>query len=143
MYYNTNKVNRCRARYSPRARTKNQTTNRAPNEHQNVFFGANIVVFRQREQMYWYSHIRKPPSHLSVEVRFFLKSLDWIKLKHSNRKRVNMSTIELRRVFPALEATSLDGCWVVARLPNPFYHPVYPLRPHLPCLQFGQGCHIS
>ena len=46
-----NKVNRCLARYSPRATTTSQPTNRAPNEpamDKNINFGLNLVVFGQK-----------------------------------------------------------------------------------------------
>ena len=46
------KVNRCLARYSPRAATTNQPTNRAPNEParpgKNANFGPNLDVFGQK-----------------------------------------------------------------------------------------------
>ena len=86
-----------------------------------LFFSDYALNSFMREQMFWYQYIRKPPSHLSAEVRFFWKSLGWI--KHFNRKRMNMSTIELRRVFPALEATSLDGVGWWQDFPTPFITP--------------------
>merc|ERR1711884_870734 len=46
------KVKRCLARYSPRATTTNQPTNRAPNEParpgKNANFGPNLVVLGQK-----------------------------------------------------------------------------------------------
>ena len=48
---NCNKVNRCLARYSPRATTTSQPTNRAPNKQamvRNANFGPNWVVFGQK-----------------------------------------------------------------------------------------------
>ena len=45
------KVNRCLARYSPRATTTSQPINRAPNEQamvRNANFGLNLVVFEQK-----------------------------------------------------------------------------------------------
>ena len=45
------KVNRCLARYSPRATTTSQPINRAPNEPamvRNANFGLNLVVFEQK-----------------------------------------------------------------------------------------------
>ena len=52
-YSNTNKVNRCLARYSPRATTTNQPTNRTPNESagpiyvpKTAYFGAKNGPFR-------------------------------------------------------------------------------------------------
>ena len=49
-----NKVNRCLARYSPRATTTNPPTNRAPKKPawpkwtKNANFGPNLVVFGQK-----------------------------------------------------------------------------------------------
>ena len=63
------KVNRCLARYSPRATTTSQHTNRAPNEpamDKNANFGPNWVVFGQKILFYWrnqkfcYPHNGKP-----------------------------------------------------------------------------------
>ena len=48
---NKHKVNRCLARYSPRATTTSQPINRAPNEPamvRNANFGLNLVVFEQK-----------------------------------------------------------------------------------------------
>ena len=48
---NKNKVNRCLARYSPRATTTSQPINRAPNEPamvRNAKFGPNLVVSGQK-----------------------------------------------------------------------------------------------
>merc|ERR1711952_252194 len=65
-----NKVNRCLARYSPRA----TTTNMAPNEpamDKNANFGPNLVVFGQKilfftgENKSFVNHITEnPPRHL-------------------------------------------------------------------------------
>ena len=48
---NSNKVNRCLTRYSPRATTTSQPINRAPNEPamvRNAKFGPNLVVSGQK-----------------------------------------------------------------------------------------------
>ena len=71
------KVDRCLARYSPRAITTNQLTNRAPNEparpicaQKSIFldksghFWAKHPNYVEREQKFWYPLIRKPPCHL-------------------------------------------------------------------------------
>ena len=45
------KVNRCLARYSPRATTTSQPTNRAPNEpamNKNANFQPNLLIFWQK-----------------------------------------------------------------------------------------------
>ena len=66
------KVNRCLARYSPRATTTNQPTNRAPNEPARPgpcdqkcqfrakfgHFGAKNPNFYWRKQKFWYPHNR-------------------------------------------------------------------------------------
>ena len=77
----SNKVDRCPARYSPRATNSNQPTNRAPNEparpisaQESIFwdkngrFRANHPNSFGREQKFWYAHIRKPPRHLVRNV---------------------------------------------------------------------------
>ena len=51
MYNIIYKVNRCLARYSPRAKTTSQPNNRAPNEPamvRNAKFGPNLVVSGQK-----------------------------------------------------------------------------------------------
>ena len=59
-------VNRCLARYSPRATTTNQPTNRAPNEpamNKNAKFGhfwAKNPNFYLRNQKFCYPHNGKP-----------------------------------------------------------------------------------
>ena len=70
----TYKVNRCLARYSPRAITTNQPTNRAPNEParpgKNANFGPNLDVFGQKILIFtgeiksFVTHIRK--THLGT-----------------------------------------------------------------------------
>ena len=77
---NIYKVNRCLARYSPRASTTNQPTNRAPNEpamDRNANFGLNLVVFEQKilffigEIKSFVTHITEnPPRHL-VQICFW------------------------------------------------------------------------
>ena len=60
------KVNRCLARYSPRATTTSQPTNRAPNEpamNKNAKFGrfwAKNPFFYWRNQKFCYPHNGKP-----------------------------------------------------------------------------------
>ena len=76
----TNKVNRCLARYSPRATTTNQPTNKAPNEpamERNAKFGPNLVVSGQKilfftgEIKSFVTHITEnPPRHL-VRIVFW------------------------------------------------------------------------
>ena len=74
IYY---KVNRCLARYSPRATTTNQPTNRAPNEPARPIFAQESILWGKNgrfwakhlnyfgiEQMFLYPHIRKPIRHL-------------------------------------------------------------------------------
>ena len=75
------KVKRCVARYSPRATTTNQLTNRAPNEParpgKNANFGPNLVVLGQKilfftgEIKSFDTHITEnPPRHL-VHIVFW------------------------------------------------------------------------
>ena len=73
------KVNRCFARYSPRATTTSQPTNRAQNEpamDKNANFGLNLVVFGQKflfllEKLKVFTHITEnPPRHL-VHIGFW------------------------------------------------------------------------
>ena len=74
------KVNRCLARYSPRATTTSQPTNRAPNEparERNAKFGPNLVVFGQKILFFYWrnqkfvTHITEnPPRHL-VHIVFW------------------------------------------------------------------------
>ena len=74
---NDNKVNRCLARYSPRATTTNQPTKNAPNEqarsicaNERIFWGKNGRFWAKypnyfvREKKFWYTHTRKPLRHL-------------------------------------------------------------------------------
>merc|ERR1712012_732927 len=78
------KVNRCLARYSPRATTTNRPTNRAPNKPawpkltKNANFGPNLVVFGQKilfftgEIKSFVTHITEnPPGHL-VHIVFLV-----------------------------------------------------------------------
>ena len=75
------KVKRCLARYSPRATTTSQPTNRAPNEParpgKNANFGPNMVVLGKKiliitgEIKSFGTHIREiPPRHL-VHIGFW------------------------------------------------------------------------
>ena len=68
------KVNRCLARYSPRATNTNQSTNRAPNEpaqnEQKCQFWAKNPNFSWRNQKFCYPHNGKPPRHL-VRIVFW------------------------------------------------------------------------
>ena len=70
----------CLARYSPRATTTDQPTNRAPNEParpicaQESIFSAKFgkkPLFYGRKQKFWYPHIRKttPCSHFFGQAR--------------------------------------------------------------------------
>ena len=82
------KVNRCLARYSPRATTTNQPTNRAPNEParpgKNANFGPNLVVFGQKIQIFtgesksFGIHITEKPSKTTSFALFF--GWDWDKM---------------------------------------------------------------
>ena len=73
-----NKVNRCLARYSPRATTTNRPTNRAwPKLTKNANFGPNLVVFGQKilfftgEIKSFVTYITEnPPRHL-VHIGFW------------------------------------------------------------------------
>ena len=78
MYIIHYKVNRYPARYSPRATTTNQPTNRAPNKlarlicaKESIFWDKNGRFWAKhpnnfvREEKFWYTHIRKPLRHLS------------------------------------------------------------------------------
>ena len=75
-----NKVNRCLARYSPRATTTNHPINRAPNElamDKNANFGPNWVFFGQKilcftgEIKSFVTHLTEnPPRHL-VHIVFW------------------------------------------------------------------------
>ena len=78
---NSDKVNRCLARYSPRATTTNQPTNRAPKVwpkvNKNANFGPNLVGFGQKiliftgESKSFATHITEnPPRHL-VRIGFW------------------------------------------------------------------------
>ena len=84
-YLLNDKVNRCLARYSPRATTTNRPTNRAPNKPawpgpnwpKNANFGPNLVVFGQKilfftwEIKTFVTHITEnPPRHL-VHIVFW------------------------------------------------------------------------
>ena len=74
------KVNRCLARYSPRAKTNSQHINREPNEPamvRNANFGLNLVVLGQKilfltgEIKSFVTHITEnPPRHL-VHIDFW------------------------------------------------------------------------
>ena len=65
------KVNRCLARYSPRATTTSQPINRAPNAPamvRNANFGLNLVVFEQKNPFFtgeiksFVTHITENPT---------------------------------------------------------------------------------
>ena len=86
------KVNRCLARYSPRATTTNQPTNRAPNEparplcaQESIFwskngrFRAKHPYYVGREQKFWYPHIGKPLRHLVRIVILVMHGGKWIR----------------------------------------------------------------
>ena len=79
--YNYNKVNSLFARYSPRATTTNQPTNRAPNEparsDKNANFGPNLVILEQKilfftgEIKSFVTHITENPPKQLVRCGFW------------------------------------------------------------------------
>ena len=116
------KVYRCLARYSPRATTTNQPTNRAPNEsagpicaQEIIFWGTNGCFWAkhpnyfEREQKLWYPHIWKPPRHIVCIVFLVGQGTKWAKKKIFGQKWKGQKVAALKQIlskrFPQLHVS--------------------------------------